>query len=150
MQSIQENIIVDLILQNTKKIHLIEGMGGFGEINDFILSINPTEAPLVWLVAQSNPDVSFLTLDPFLVCPDYQPEFSDEDLDLLNIQNVEEMLVLCMAHLGKKHSHQLSVNLKAPIVINWATGLGKQLIITNQQEYLLEHKLNVRNGLKAA
>lgn len=150
MQSIQENIIVDLILQNTKKIHLVEGLGGFEQIKDFALSINPVEAPLIWLVAQDYQNLSFLTVDPFLIFSQYQPEFGDNDLDILNIQSAEDMLVLCMANIIKKPTIGLTINLKAPLVINWVTGVGKQFIIINNQKYSMEHRLLPKKISEAA
>jgi flagellar assembly factor FliW len=150
MQSIQENIIVDLLLKETKKIHFIAGMGGFEQIKDFILTMNPSEAPLLWLLAQNYPNISFLTVDPFLVCPGYQPEFDEEDLEILGIHNAENMLVLSIAHPVKNDSHGITLNLKAPIVINWETGEAQQLIITNEKGYSLEYPVLPDDQLEAA
>jgi flagellar assembly factor FliW len=150
MQSIQENIIVDLILQNTKKVHFSEGLGGVEQVKDFTLSIKPSEAPLIWLTAQNSPNVSFITVDPFLILQEYEPEFAEEDLDALDIQCAEDMLVLCIANLTKQPASGLTLNLKAPIVINWATGQGKQIVIQNQKEYSLEYQPLPNNDLEAA
>jgi flagellar assembly factor FliW len=141
MQSIQENMIVDLILNCPKKIHFIEGLGGFEQIKDFELTINPLEAPLIWLTALHDPNMSFLTVDPFLVYSDYSPEFLDEDLEALGIEHAEKMCVLCLATINKKPEFRFSVNLKAPLVINWETNQGKQLIVINHKTYSMEHKL---------
>lgn len=141
MQSLQENIIVDLILQHTKKIQIPEGLGGIGSIREFTLMISPAEAPLVWLLARNKHDIAFITVDPFLVCPEYVPEFADEDIEALKIQSAEDMLVLCITNIVKKPEKGLTVNLAAPLVINWVTGIGKQVILKNNQDYSIEHRL---------
>lgn len=141
MQSIQENIIVDLILQHTKKIYMPNGLGGFEKLKDFTLTITPSEAPIIWLNAVKEPKISFITVDPFIVCPEYHPEFADEDIDALEIQSAEDMLVLCIASVEKKNNPSMTINLIAPILINWVSGIGKQVIIKNEQEYTLEYRL---------
>lgn len=140
VQSLQENIIVKLILQNEKQIHFSQRLDGFEEIKDFTLIINPSEAPLIWLVAKGHPRISFLTVDPFLVCLDYQPEFSEEKLETLHIQDVEQMLILCIAKVAKKPHVGLTINTKAPLVINWETEEAMQVMLSNQEEYSFEYQ----------
>jgi flagellar assembly factor FliW len=141
MQSIQEDIIVDLILQNTKNIQFVKGLGGFEEIKDFILSIDPIEAPFLWLTAQNYQNVAFLAVDPFLIYPDYQPEFLDADLEILDIQQAEDMLVLCIANLTHKNAEKMTINLKAPLLINWMNGFCQQCIVKNEEYYSMTQNL---------
>jgi flagellar assembly factor FliW len=140
MQSIQEDIIVDLILEQSKRIHLIEGLPGCGNVQDFILSINPKEAPLIWLKADSYPTISLVVIDPFLFF-NYQPEFNSQDVELLRINNEEDMLIICITNISKVHKKDMTINLISPIVVNWPLNLGKQLILRNKEDYSIEQCL---------
>src|SRR5580704_4049676 len=102
MQSVQENIIVDLILQHSRLIQIDGGLKGFENVNEFILKMNPVEAPLIWMTAAHDSIMTFVAVDPFLVFPDYQPEFSEEDLAALKIENADEMFVLCITNISRK------------------------------------------------
>ena|ERR1700722_18095868 len=140
MQSVQENIIVDLILEHSKRIHLIEPLQGFENVQDFVLSINPKEAPLIWLEAEDQARISFVVVDPFLFF-NYQPEFHNQEIDLLRINNEEDMLILCITNISKLHKKDMTVNLVSPLVINWPLNVGKQLLLKNHEDYSMEQRL---------
>lgn len=137
MQSIQEKVIVDLILQHHRNIHLLEGLGGFETEKDFSLIANAKESPLIWLQSRSFPDLAFVTVDPFLVYPDYLPDFEEEDLQALEIENEGDTLVLCIAHV----KGDMTINLVAPLLINLQNDKGKQVILKNNTDYSLNHPI---------
>lgn len=141
MKSIQESAVVDVILMHRKVVHFPQGLGGFEAIKDFVLVAKDHEAPLFWLESKEHEDLAFILLDPYLVNPDYKPEFDSEDLEEIGIDEAEDLIVLCIAHIKNKVVKNLTLNLAAPLAINLRTGLGKQVFIKNSSDYSVEERI---------
>lgn len=67
----------------------------------------------------SSIDVTFVVVDPFAICPDYNPKVVVETAEcfLLAIVEVRE---------------QLFANLAAPLLIDWKIRVGRQILLPNQ------------------
>lgn len=141
MKSIQESAVVDMILRHRRPVHFPFGLVGFDSIKDFILVAKDHEAPLFWLESKDHEDLSFLLLDPFLVNPDYAPEFNDEDLEQVESDEGNDLIVLCITHLKDKIVRNLTLNLAAPLIINLHKGIGKQVYLKNSDRYSVDAKL---------
>lgn len=98
------------------------------------------DAPPFLRLTAVEEDLAFHLVDPFLVLPDYRPEISDTEDQLLDIQRPEETLVLSIVNLSEGHE-KATVNLAAPIVVNIRTGRGKQVILANASEFGVRHQL---------
>lgn len=138
MQSIQEKLIVELILLQRKDLYFPEGIGGFETDKYFTLIANPREAPLLWLESTSFPELTFIAVDPFLFFLDYSPEFEEEMLD---VEAGDEILILCLARGRGLSRKGLAINTAAPLIINWTKGIGKQVTLKNGSIYSLEQKI---------
>lgn len=149
MKSIQEDIVVDLILRYNRTIYLPDGLGGFENAKEYILYSNNREAPLIWLESKTVSNLSFVTVDPFLFFPDYRPEFEDQDLEFLEIENPDDLFILCIGNFLNHSSHNMTINMAAPILINWSTGKGKQVVITNKDQYSKECPIILRHSAAA-
>ena len=135
MQSIQEETIVDLILCHKKQIHFPQGLGGFEEAKDFFLVINSGEMPLIWMESLTIQNLAFLTVDPYLFYPDYEPEFPKNLREEIQLDDEDVLLVLAIANVKKAKKQGVTLDLIAPLTINWTKGIGKQIIILNSKEY---------------
>ena len=72
--------------------------------------------------------------------PDYAPEVSDIDAGQLELSSFEDARVYCDPHVPRNPS-EISVNLRAPLVINVARQLCKQVVLLNE-EYHTRHFVN--------
>ena len=117
------------------------GLPGFTEAKRFTLVEDKEHLTGVFCCLQSvdDPALAFTLLDIFSVMPEYNPlvdkreisdigEYEKEDLDIYNI--------LCMAD----NIVDVTVNLKAPIVVNVKTKKGKQVIVDNE-EYSIKYRI---------
>ena len=141
MKSIQESAVVEMIMLHRKAVQFPHGLGGFESVKDFVLVAKDHEAPLFWLESKEHDDLAFILLDPFLVNPNYEPEFDSEDLDEIGSEDGEDLIVLCIAHIKNKVVKNLTLNLAAPLVINLRTGMGKQVFIKNNDDYSVEERI---------
>jgi flagellar assembly factor FliW len=136
MQSIRENIIVELLLERKKNIFFPKGLLMCDNIKDFCLIAKEGESPLLWLESIIYPHINFITLDPFLVLPEYEPEISNADFGLLNENNLENLLILCIVSLNKIYkTESMTMNLTNPILINWKTSIGIQVFLKNKSNF---------------
>jgi len=120
-------------------VRMPNGMLGFEEIKDYVLTSNPGEHPFAWLKVQDNAALAFVVIDPFIVLPDYQPDIPQADVDFLKLEQPDDALLLGVVTI---HNEQrATVNLKGPVVVNRHTHVAKQVIIANAAAYSVTHPL---------
>lgn len=117
-----------------------EGILGFEEIREYLL-FHEDEDNVLWSLTAANDNQipSFIVVDPFTVCEDYNPSLSKSDLELLGNPQPEDLCFLVIAVIRTPLSDSV-VNLKAPIVINIHNQLAKQVILEDTN-YSLRYRL---------
>jgi flagellar assembly factor FliW len=106
-----------------------------------VLLANPDEKPFAWLKVADNKSLAFVVIDPFVVVPDYKPDIPQSDVDFLELKEANDALLLGIVTI---HDHnRATMNLKGPVVINRHSHIGKQVILANASDYLVEHLLPV-------
>lgn len=103
-----------------------EGLPGFEACRGFVLMTSDSTAPLQRLMAVEGPEASFLALDPKIIFPDYRYWLDAADLSRLQAAAGETLLWLALVTVETDGG--ITVNLRAPIVINPARMIGYQLM----------------------
>lgn len=111
-------------------IHFPEGMLGFVHFKKFVLLELEETRPLRWLQSVEEPSLAFPVLDPSTIFPNYDCTPSSADLLSLQIENPADMLTLAVAIIPEDPA-RTTVNLKAPVLINYKRMLGKQVVLTD-------------------
>ena len=119
-------------------IRFEEPMLGFHDLTRFLLL--PSDAPndlFCWLQSIEDGEIAFVLLDVYQVLPDYNPLVEPEVLESLGELegNVLEIYNIAVV---PEDVRQMRVNLKAPIVINPHTRMGRQVVVSNE-EYGVRH-----------
>lgn len=123
---------------NENEVILFEdGVPGFEDFKKYII-INDDDK-FFWLQSVENSEVAFIMMDVFDYFPDYNPIVETDSLISLGKPVEDELLIYNIAVIPNDIK-KLSVNLKAPIVINTKTNKGKQIIVNNE-EYSIKHYL---------
>ena len=78
-------------------------------------------------------------MDPLLVCPEYNPEVDDDILKNIGELIPDETLILVTVTVPKE-LQAMSVNLRAPIVINAAEKKATQVIVEGD-EYPIKYPI---------
>ena len=120
-------------------VRMPNGMLGFEEIKDYVLTTNPEEHPFAWLQVQDNSALAFVVIDPFVAMPDYQPDIPQSDVEFLKLKQPDDALLLAIVTIHDEN--RATVNLKGPIVVNRHTHVAKQVIIANAPQYSVTHPL---------
>lgn len=116
-----------------------KGLPGFEGLNKFI--IFPVEDNEIFSILHSLEDdsIGLVVASPFYVIKDYEFKLEDEKTDELKIESPEDVLVLNTVTLNSDIEN-ITVNLKAPIIINIKNKLGEQIILDNPN-YSIRHSL---------
>jgi len=97
------------------------------------------DANISWLQSVDEPTLALPVIKPWLVFEEYNPVVEDELLTGLG-ELTEENLVILLTMTVPEDIKQMSVNLKAPIIINSDTRKGAQIIAENQ-DYEVKYKI---------
>jgi flagellar assembly factor FliW len=112
------------------------GLPGFESCRGFVLMSPPGNGPLQCLQAVDGQEASFLVIDPRRVLPDYRCELSAADRHCLGSSNDQALLWLALVSV--EIDGTVTVNLRAPVVINPARMTGRQ-IVPQASIYPLRH-----------
>lgn len=144
---IQTKIFGEIEINEDKLIHFGNGIIGFPEMKDYVLLFEEEETSsfsIAWLQSTEEPLLALPVVDPLSVIESYEPIVEDELLTPLGKMEGEEMLVLSVITVPSK-LEDMTINLKAPIIVNSGTRKGCQIIAGNTD---LEVKYPVYDILK--
>lgn len=132
----------DIEIDDKGIIDFVEGLPAFEEYRRYVLLKDGDESsPFRWLQCIDNADLAFAIVDPFAVKKDYEVELSPENIKLLGIEKAEDVATYSIVVVPEDAS-KISMNLKAPIIINIKSNMGKQVILDTDKygvrHYILE------------
>jgi len=127
---ILETRLGSIEIKDDKIISFKNGILGLEEQKEYILLDHPGTDIIKWLQSLKDGDIALPVINPGNFFPKYSPKISQEDLNDLSIKDTRQAVVLCVINIPED-IEQITVNLKAPIVINTKTRLADQLIAQN-------------------
>lgn len=121
----------EIDIEDSKIIKLKEGIIGFPDLQHFTLIHDEEkegQGKIKWLQSMDDPAFALPVINPLEIKSDYQPVVSEEKLESLGNMPVESTFTLVTITVPKD-IEKMSVNLKAPIIINMENLMGVQLIV---------------------
>lgn len=127
---IQSKRIGVVEVDERKIIVFDDGLLGFPTLRNFFLADDPAEPdmPFKWLISIENPELMFLVTDPGIFFKDYVFDLTDEDQKNLSAKTAEDLSVITILTVPADPK-LITANLRGPLVINWKTMVGRQLIL---------------------
>jgi flagellar assembly factor FliW len=110
-------------------IQFEEGLIGFAECKSFVLMEKDDIAPFRRLQSIDRPEVGFLVIDPSLIVADYCALIPRREWESLAVYKPAEGIALAICIIGPS-SVESTGNFQAPLIINYQTMAGKQIILT--------------------
>jgi flagellar assembly factor FliW len=107
-------------------IRFPHGLPGFESCRGFVLMTSDALGPLQCLKSIDGPPASFLVIDPRRVLPEYRCDLSEGDRARLGAGDDDTLLWLSLVTI--EIDGTITVNLRAPIVINPAAMVGHQVV----------------------
>jgi flagellar assembly factor FliW len=114
------------------------GLPGFEDCRSFVLMATDGDAPLHYLTAVDGPEATFLVISPRQVDPAYRCNLTDVDARRLGATKDTTLVWLSLVTI--ESGGTVTVNLRAPIVINPALMVGHQ-VIPHDTAYAVRHVL---------
>jgi flagellar assembly factor FliW len=108
-----------LDIDSDELVHFPVGIPGFGDLRRAALLSADGNGTWFWLQDVDNPDLALLVVDPWDSYPDYD---IDVDIDI----DPNDVYVLAIV---SARPDSASVNLRAPIVIDLASRVARQIIV---------------------
>lgn len=138
-------------IDDSKIITLEKGIIGFPDLKKFTLIFdsekeNDGTPGIMWFQSMDEPQFAMPVIIPNYVVPDYNPIVNDELLEGLGELNEKNIYVITTISVPEDIT-KMTVNLKAPIVINTDTLKGAQIIVENEDALV---RFPVYDILKAA
>lgn len=121
------------------------GLIAFEDCRHWVLLADADNELLGWLQSVTRPDVSLPVLSPRRFAPEYQVHLTRGQLAPLEFSQFDEAYVLTIV---SKSDGDLTLNLKAPILINLDRRLGRQVLTIDDQPVALQlqppHEVRLR------
>ena len=113
------------------------GLLGFPDDREYALIQTGENSAFYWMQAVHRPELAFVVCDPRLFAPDYRVAIKTEDLGLIGLADTTGSQVFVIVN---KIEDVLTGNLQGPLLINVATRVGKQLVLS-EKRYSTRHPL---------
>ena len=139
MMNTKQEESLDTNTTNQSIIHFEEGLLGFEDIKDYLL-FHEDDSNIIWNLQNASANIpSFIVVDPYAVLSDYNPKFTQAELDYFGETQTVNLCLLAIAVIRPNLSDSV-INLKSPIVIDVNTKKAKQIILENS-DYPIRYKL---------
>lgn len=132
----------EIELTEEKIITLDRGLMGFEEYKRYTILYDCEKeggTNIMWFQSVEDQGLVLPMINPLIVKDDYNPVVEDELLVPLG-EITEENLVILLTMTVPEDIREMSVNLKAPVIINADTRKGVQIIVENQ-DYEVKYKV---------
>ncbi|MCI0359510.1 MAG: flagellar assembly protein FliW [Planctomycetaceae bacterium] len=106
------------------------GMIAFEDCRHWVLLADDGNESLGWLQSVTRGEVALAVVSPRRFAPDYQVHVTRGQLAALELSHFDAAYVLSII---SKSDDDLTLNLKAPLIINLDRRLGRQVITTDEQ-----------------
>lgn len=132
----------ELEIEKDQQIYFKQGLPGFEHLHQFVILQPDEQIPFSYLQSVEDGNISFIITDPFMFYPEYSFKLPESARAELEIEDEKEILVAAIISV-REQLESATINLQAPLVINTAQKLGKQVIL-HDSAYKPKHAL-IRN-----
>jgi len=139
-----------LKVEADKIIRFVKVIPGFEGLRDFVLIEHDSNGVFKWLQSIDDPGTAFLLTFPALFYSGYTVPFRDGYLEDLSARAADDITVFVMVSASKQKG-SVSLNLKAPVLLNCKKMRAMQCIIDREEyEYRFMVELSAASGVSAA
>jgi len=111
-------------------IHFEEGLIGFSECKDFLLTAKENLAPFRLLQSVDDREVAFLVLEATMLVSNYCLHVPTREWEAIGVTGTTKPLAFVIVVIGSTPETS-TANLQAPLLVNSDQMIGKQLILTD-------------------
>lgn len=109
-----------------------DGLLGFENLKKYFV-VDPGDSTLIlWLQSIEDERVAFPIIEPKIFKPDYIAKLLPADLNGLELDSLQNAKLYSILTIPA-NVQEMSANLKAPVVINSAKKVGKQIVLADSK-----------------
>ncbi len=138
---VQTKLFGEIELDENRELYFENGIIGFPDLKKFyiIRDEEKQDSVICWLQSSEDATMAIPVMNPLLAMEDYNPVVDDEMLKPLG-ELTEDNIMALVTVTVPADIEKLSVNLKAPIVINADTRRACQMILEDEK-YLVRYPI---------
>ncbi len=122
----------ELEVEKSDKIFFKEGLLGFENLKNFFV-VDPGDQTLIlWLQSAEEPNVAFPIIEPKIYKPEYTVQLVPSEMQSLSLENINDAVVYSILTIPQVVT-EMNANLKAPIIINNKSKLGRQIVLQDSK-----------------
>ena len=106
------------------------GLLGFEDCQHWVILGDGENSSLAWLQSMQFPKIAMPVVSPRRFVPSYQVRLSPKDVELLQLTTSEQAFVLSVV---SRDDDALTLNLRAPLIINLDRRMGAQIVTVDSQ-----------------
>ncbi len=114
-----------------KIVYFPDGLLGFEQNKKFAI-IESEYEPFIYLQSIENKDLSFLMIDPFLICQNYEIDIDDEALKNIGATSPEDIIIMTIVTIPSDNSN-ITANFLGPVVINRKNNQCMQYVLQDNR-----------------
>ncbi|MBN2291827.1 MAG: flagellar assembly protein FliW [Pirellulales bacterium] len=104
------------------------GLLGMESLREWALLFDRNCDVVAWMQSVDRLEVAFAVVSPRFFVPDYEIRLPGSELESLKVQKTDSLTVLTL--VGKSEG-TITLNLKAPLLINSEHRLGRQVVVAS-------------------
>lgn len=103
---------------------------GFPNAHRFVLLEHGENSPFLWMACLDDLDLAFAVTEPAFFFPDYDPKFSQDDLESIGVKHRDAAALLAIANV---RGPVPALNLAAPLLLNRETREAIQIPLPDER-----------------
>jgi flagellar assembly factor FliW len=116
-----------------------EGVLGFPNDRTYVLMEHDMDnSPFKWLQSVETADLAFIVIDPLMLVNEYPVMIDADTARMIELHEGVQCAFMAVVNVPKDQPIAMTANLKAPLVVNPETRLGRQVILGSQAFSLQE------------
>ncbi len=125
-------------VDNEHILNFPEGLFGFELYHQYAI-YDSEYPPFVWMQSIEEQNLTFLIVDPFLICNDYELDVDDKQLLKIGIKSPLDVIVMTIVTIPQEEG-VVTANLQGPIIINKNTKECLQVVL-NSSKWTTKHDI---------
>jgi flagellar assembly factor FliW len=110
------------------------GVLGFPEQHRYILLEHDIEgSPFRWLQALDSADLAFIVVDPVQVDPEFSLDVDADTARIIGSDQLADCALMSIVNVPHDQPIRMTANLKAPLLVNVASRIGRQMVLSNNR-----------------
>ncbi len=119
-----------LAVETDDMLDFPDGLIGVEDRHHWVLLADPNNNAVGWLQSADRPDTAMAVVSPRRFADGYRVRIGKPDLAILALDKNDRLYALCVA---TTHHGRVTMNLRAPILVNLDRRLGCQVITSDNQ-----------------